>query len=283
MAKAAASSKREDENTTTTMWWSAPFICVSLFAILVRLVVSLHPYSGPGDPPKYGDFEAQRHWMEITTSLPVHEWYHNTTQNDLTYWGLDYPPLTAYQSYVHGLVLKFFHPDSVQLYTSRGHESYFGKLLMRWTVLTSDVLIFFPAALWFIVVYRDQSKGHKSNLAWHVAMILLNPCLILIDHGLALGAVAAVLYDKDLVASFLFSLALNHKQMSAYYAPAFFSHLLGKCLKRQNPLLEVSKLGMVVHRFLIIQFVFQNVLHSVCECVSYCVCNAVKRTSFCTM
>lgn len=87
-------------------------------------------------------------------------------------------------------------------------------------------------------------------------MILLNPCLILIDHGhfqyncislgLALGAVAAVLYDKDLVASFLFSLALNHKQMSAYYAPAFFSHLLGKCLKRQNPLLEVSKLGMVV-------------------------------------
>lgn len=34
--------------------------------------------------------------------------------------------------------------------------------------------------------------------------------------------------------------------MSAYYAPAFFSHLLGKCLKRQNPLLEVSKLGMVV-------------------------------------
>ena len=35
-------------------------------------------------------------------------------------------------------------------------------------------------------------------------------------------------------------------QMSAYFAPAFFSHLLGKCLRRQNPLLEVSKLGMVV-------------------------------------
>jgi len=35
-------------------------------------------------------------------------------------------------------------------------------------------------------------------------------------------------------------------QMSAYFAPAFFSHLLGKCLRRQNPLLEVSKLGLVV-------------------------------------
>lgn len=54
---------------------------------------------------------------------------------------------------------------------------------MRWTVLTSDVLIFFPAVLWFIIVYASQSKGYKSNLPWHVAMILLNPCLILIDHG----------------------------------------------------------------------------------------------------
>lgn len=61
--------------------------------------------------------------------------------------------------------------------------SFCRKLLMRWTVLTSDVLIFFPAVLWFIIVYASQSKGYKSNLPWHVAMILLNPCLILIDHG----------------------------------------------------------------------------------------------------
>ncbi|KAJ0868981.1 putative dolichyl-P-Glc:Man(9)GlcNAc(2)-PP-dolichol alpha-1,3-glucosyltransferase [Helianthus annuus] len=67
-----------------------------------------------------------------------------------------------------------------------------------------------------------------------------------ISLGLTVGAIATVLSDKDLVASFLFSLAINHKQMSAYYAPAFFSYLLGKCLKRRNPLLEVSKLGMIV-------------------------------------
>ncbi|EXB51439.1 putative dolichyl pyrophosphate Man9GlcNAc2 alpha-1,3-glucosyltransferase [Morus notabilis] len=35
-------------------------------------------------------------------------------------------------------------------------------------------------------------------------------------------------------------------KMSAYFAPAFFSHLLGKCLRRSNPLLEVLKLGIVV-------------------------------------
>ena len=35
-------------------------------------------------------------------------------------------------------------------------------------------------------------------------------------------------------------------QMSAYFAPAFFSYLLGKCLRQQNPVIEVAKLGLAV-------------------------------------
>lgn len=46
----------------------------------------------------HGDFEAQRHWMEITTHLPISKWY----LYDLQYWGLDYPPLTAYHSWLLG-------------------------------------------------------------------------------------------------------------------------------------------------------------------------------------
>jgi len=46
----------------------------------------------------HGDFEAQRHWMEITNHLPVSFWYFY----DLQYWGLDYPPLTAYHSWIAG-------------------------------------------------------------------------------------------------------------------------------------------------------------------------------------
>ena len=34
--------------------------------------------------------------------------------------------------------------------------------------------------------------------------------------------------------------------MSLYFAPAFFSHLLGKCLKRKYPIIEVTKLAFVV-------------------------------------
>ncbi|KAG6711241.1 hypothetical protein I3842_05G043200 [Carya illinoinensis] len=229
--------KDKEEVVDDDPWWwlvhkgiAASFLCIAMFALLVRVAVSLHPYSGAGNPPKYGDFEAQRHWMEITFNMPVEEWYLNSTTNDLSYWGLDYPPLTAYQSYVHGLFIRFFHPESVSLFTSRGHESYIGKILMRWTVLSSDALVFFPAVFYFVFVYYSgRPHGQKTDIAWHIAIMLLSPCLILIDHGhfqyncislgLTVGAVAAVHSNKELVACFLFSLALNHKQVLRRLAP----------------------------------------------------------------
>ena len=59
---------------------------------------------GEYNAPQYGDFEAQRHWMELTQNLPVADWYRGTADNDLQYWGLDYPPLTAYLAKIHGLM-----------------------------------------------------------------------------------------------------------------------------------------------------------------------------------
>jgi hypothetical protein len=40
--------------------------------------------------------------MEITWHLPPSAWYRATPENDLQYWGLDYPPLTAYVSWALG-------------------------------------------------------------------------------------------------------------------------------------------------------------------------------------
>ncbi|KAF5176215.1 Dolichyl pyrophosphate Glc1Man9GlcNAc2 alpha-1,3-glucosyltransferase [Thalictrum thalictroides] len=277
---------KEGDGEDDDVWWLfqrgrfSSFLCISVFALLVRVLVSMNPYSGAGDPPKYGDYEAQRHWMEITLNTPVREWYRNTTSNNLSYWGLDYPPLTAYQSYAHSLFLDFFHPDSVALFTSRGHESSLGKLLMRLTVLSSDILIFFSAAIYFVILnYSNRGGSSKEDMAWNLAMILLNPCLILIDHGhfqyncislgLTLGAVAAIFSKHELVACALFSLALNHKQMSLYFAPAFFGHLLGKCLRHQNPFLRVTKLGLVViGTFLLIWWPYLYSVNSVLEVLS---------------
>jgi alpha-1,3-glucosyltransferase len=125
---------------------------------------------------------------------------------------------------------------------------------MRWTVLSSDILVFFPAVLVFVALYYHQHANQEQ--AWALAMILLQPALMLIDHGhfqyncislgLAVGAAAAVIMRQELMACILFSLSLNHKQMSTYYAPAFFAHLLGRCFQCRSPVLGVMRLGVMV-------------------------------------
>lgn len=64
-------------NSTLAMMneWVVSPLLVICFALLIRHMVSLWPYSGQGDAPMYGDYEAQRHWMEITTGLPIDCWY----------------------------------------------------------------------------------------------------------------------------------------------------------------------------------------------------------------
>jgi alpha-1,3-glucosyltransferase len=55
------------------------------------------------------------------------------------------------------------------------------KLLMRWTVLSSDILVFFPAAIAFVASYYRRRRFEEQ--AWALGMILLQPALMLIDHG----------------------------------------------------------------------------------------------------
>jgi len=83
----------------------------------------------------------------------------NTTRNNLEYWGLDYPPLSAYHSLALGKVFKSILPASVKLGTSHGFESSFHKFLMRFSVSASDLLI--PAIILFHIAF---SKSHKQGI-----------------------------------------------------------------------------------------------------------------------
>ncbi|ELT91799.1 hypothetical protein CAPTEDRAFT_169550 [Capitella teleta] len=183
----------------------------------------------------FGDFEAQRHWMEITYNLPVKEWYHNTSRNDLQYWGLDYPPLTAYHSYICGAVGSKLNSSWMTLIDSRGAESPPLKNYLRQTVLLADLLVFIPACfLFFGCCFKEMSSNQNLSLL----SMLLSPGLILIDHGhfqyncislgLALWAVVFLCKGHDLFGSIAFVLALNYKQMELYHAMPFFCYLLGK-------------------------------------------------------
>ncbi|KAL4160047.1 hypothetical protein PRNP1_000618 [Phytophthora ramorum] len=225
-----------------------------LLLVLIRWLVGLHSYSGEHTPPMFGDYEAQRHWMEVTINLPVSDWYFNTTSNDLLYWGLDYPPLTAYVSYFFGRTAEVAEPAMVELTSSRGYESATSKVFMRASVLLCDIALFIPAI--YCVARAFYGTQQWTQRTAFLLLILLQPAVLLIDHGhfqynnvclgfTALG-VALILQGNEFLGSICYCLALNFKQMALYYAPAFGVFLLARCIYRKMCILHLIKLVVAV-------------------------------------
>lgn len=174
--------------------------------------------------------------MEITTQLPISQWYFH----DLEYWGLDYPPLTAYHSWLLGKIGSIIDPAWYSLYTSRGIEDPTLKVFMRATVIISEYLVFIPAAVIFV---RRLSKLQGVN-TWFASValagILMQPGTILIDHvhfqyntvmlGFVLASMSSILAGRFMWSCVFFVCALGFKQMALYYAPAMFAYLLGVCI-----------------------------------------------------
>ncbi|KAG7831864.1 hypothetical protein KL942_000198 [Ogataea angusta] len=241
--------------------WVARYIII-VFAIIVRCAVGLGPYSGQNTPPMFGDFEAQRHWMEITTQLPISKWYFY----DLQYWGLDYPPLTAFHSWLLGKFGSWTDVSWFALDVSRGLETDDLKSYMRITALLSELLIYIPAVLmytrWMGRYYNKASPIDQTIIA---AAILYQPSLIIIDHGhfqynsvmlgLSLFAIVNLLENNYALCSIFFVLALCFKQMALYYAPIFFFYLLSVCIfpfSKMNLLRLVSIGVSVISTFVLI-------------------------------
>lgn len=237
-------------------------LCLLSLALLFRVLVSGGSFSGEGRPPGSpigGDYEAQRHWMEITLNLPIAEWYLGAhPANNLQYWGLDYPPLTAYVSLGFGWAARALGLGSlVELEKSRGHESEQGKAFMRGSVLLCEVIVGLPGVILAVAAANSAGSASPSSAAaaptsspsaaastraakWRLALLLflslLHPLPILIDHGhfqyncVSLGlvglAVALLWARQEWAASVAFVLSLTFKQMALYYAPAFFAYLL---------------------------------------------------------
>ena len=157
----------------------------------------------------FGDFEAQRHWVEVTSNLPVTEWYSASPRNNLTYWGLDYPPLTAFHSQIiGGASRQYLHrrygvaegnrrwEASFGLKKSHGSETPQTISLMRYAALWSELIIYYPACIFLVYLLYDYRKkrlgNHRRNLsmlhgctAFSLAVLLAwgSASMIYIDHG----------------------------------------------------------------------------------------------------
>jgi alpha-1,3-glucosyltransferase len=240
--------------------WVARYIIV-IFAIIIRFAVGLGSYSGENTPPMFGDFEAQRHWLEITTNLPITQWYFY----DLQYWGLDYPPLTAYHSWLLGKIGNLIDKSWFVLDTSRGIESVDLKSYMRLTAVISELTLYIPAVIMYTRwMGREYNKAPSINQTIIAAAILFLPDLIIIDHGhfqynsimlgLTLLALNNLLSNNLALGSILFTLSIGFKQMSLYYAPIFFFYLLSLCVFPKFNLLKLIYIATSVISTLIFLF-----------------------------
>uniref|UniRef100_A0A1I8B8N4 Alpha-1,3-glucosyltransferase n=1 Tax=Meloidogyne hapla TaxID=6305 RepID=A0A1I8B8N4_MELHA len=151
--------------------------------LVVASCLAVCEYSGHNKPIMYGDFEAQRHWMELTINLPISKCW-------------------------------------VELDKSRGLEQIEHKLFMRFSVIITFMLIYAPALI--LLIIQNEGRQNKISFL-QLAQVLLFPGLLFIDcahfqynHlslGLFLWAILAFDKGKLCLGSALFVLALNHKQM----------------------------------------------------------------------
>ena len=245
------------------------FITLSIhfFAILLKILVGQFGYSGEGDYPRFGDFEAQRHWMEITVNLPIQEWYTNSRSNRGDYWPLDYPPMSGYHSYIFGKILQKYIPKSVELKKSKGYESPIFKIVMRFFALISDVLVFHVAVnliCLYIFIYSKKSKNKKPLYSLYyivLLLILINPLMIIIDHGhfqfnnvmhgFFVFALFFLYTDNYILAIIFYSLCINFKQMGLYYAIPFPLYVIKKLFfnksknnENNNTLISIIYIGI---------------------------------------
>ena len=227
-------------------------ILALLLPLLPRLLLLFSSHSGsslsPHSSSNNGDYEAHRKWIGTALSLPRSEWYFH----DLEYWGADYPPFCLLVHELFGRVLAAVTSDEDQVDLKlRGYEG--GVVVMR---LLNIAMEYSTSFLVLFLFLRDSvqcsllssSSSSSSSFSTSSALICTSlilscPLLPLVDHGhfqisnglpLSLALLSVHLTTSPSSQSHwqmaagcvAFTLSILMKQMSLYFAPVVFFHLL---------------------------------------------------------
>ncbi|PON99797.1 Glycosyl transferase, ALG6/ALG [Trema orientale] len=202
-------SKRH--NPIPELWWFfAVAACVKLL-----LIPSYHST----------DFEVHRHWLALTNSLPLSQWYFDETSP----WTLDYPPFFAYFERFLSVFANIIDPQIVDLQKGLNYNSNTVVYFQRVTVIVSDLCLVYGV---FRLSRNLDSLRRKS--IW--VLIIWSPMLVIVDHlhfqynGFLLGVLLISLSyleeGNDLMGGFVFAVLLCFKHLFAVAAPVFFVYLL---------------------------------------------------------
>eukprot|EP00808_Paulinella_micropora_P002184 g63783.t1 len=201
------------------------------------------------------DFEVHRNWLAITHSLPISEWYFDTTSE----WTLDYPPFFAWWEYLLSQVARYAEPSMVKLQSTYLPSSA-AVLFQRGSVMLSDTLLCCAIYRLGQSIVRTVKEGtqHKlqdeERVKPYVLLVLglCNPGLLMVDHvhfqyngmllGLLLWSVACLYDGRHLFAAFLFSVLVHLKHIFLYVAPVFGTYLLARgCFEQASRHDEAAK------------------------------------------
>ncbi|KAM6560052.1 hypothetical protein CsatA_029291 [Cannabis sativa] len=198
-------------NPISGIWWFfAIAACVKLL-----LIPSYHST----------DFEVHRHWLAITNSLPLSQWYLDETSP----WTLDYPPFFAYFERFLSIFAKLVDPQIVDLQKGLNYNSNTVIYFQRITVIVSDLCLLYGV---FRLTKNLDSKRRKS--IW--VLVIWSPMLMIVDHlhfqyngfllGILLISLSYLEEGNDLMGGFVFAVLLCFKHLFAVAAPVYFVYLL---------------------------------------------------------
>jgi len=201
------------------------------------------------------DFEVHRNWLAITHSLPLKDWYYESTSE----WTLDYPPFFAYFEYLLSQLAVMVDPEMVVV-KNLNYASSATIAFQRLSVVATDFLLVYACKEWAQSRFSQllsRSRGDSSSSSIlervssvkHAQMIvvfclLANFGLFLVDHihfqyngflfGFLLLAITRVFQRRHVEAAFFFASLLNLKHIFIYVAPAFFVYLLKICFSQYD-------------------------------------------------
>ncbi|CAM6088201.1 unnamed protein product [Calypogeia fissa] len=191
------------------------------------------------------DFEVHRHWLAITHSLPLKEWYLDETSE----WTLDYPPFFPWFEKFLALFANLVDPKIVDLVGGLNYSSDTVVLFQRATVMLADCVLY-----WGLWKFCKNFSVLKQRIIY--ASVILSPGLFMVDHihfqyngfllGILLLSLACLKDGQDLQGGIWFAVLVCFKHLFAVAGPVYFVYLLRHYCRGSSGVFNFFKLGFTV-------------------------------------